>query len=228
MEKGKCRAERGEGNHSHILRYVSVAALLDFLPSLSIDFQLTSNPGFSMRSLFPCIWFSIAIATPHPHPHPYVVELDDIDRILTPDPEYQQQQAQLPFPTSPSVDLLSSDANIDDGVWFPDTVPVPDPGIDYYLSPDDWYPNLNSKDINLGLNPNLNDFDINDDIENDPNTNLYLSSTTPPPTPSTENSFDDKKFDPTARCPLDFYLYPACCGELLSQGRYILDCTPST
>lgn len=39
--------------------------------------------------------------------------------------------------------------------------------------------------------------------------------------------WDDYISDPLAKCPLNNHRYAACCGELLSENRYIPDCTPS-
>ena len=38
--------------------------------------------------------------------------------------------------------------------------------------------------------------------------------------------FDDYIADPHAKCPLETYRSAACCGRLLSEDRFIPDCTP--
>lgn len=170
------------------------------------------------------IFFSIALATPHPHPS--FSQLDATDLFLTLDPDYQQEQEQQqPFHISTNLDLLPpTDNNIDDEIWFTDPLSATLSEPDSYLSLDD---------INPNLDPNSNPFDFNPNPNPNPNLNsfdptppnLYLSSN-----PSSSNDpliFDDNRSDPTARCPLDFYIYPACCGRLLSNDRYIPDCNPS-
>lgn len=77
---------------------------------------------------------------------------------------------------------------------------------------------------------NNNFFDFSDPISNNNNNFDLLASAPHEPYwgPDIEpGDFDDSRFDPLAKCPMESYRYAACCGRALSKDRYIPDCSAS-
>ena len=72
----------------------------------------------------------------------------------------------------------------------------------------------------------LNNFDFDSDSDSS-KSDLLVSSEPFQNHDIKFGSLDEYISDPLAKCPLDDYRQAACCGELLSENRFIPNCAPS-